>query len=282
MSDSPLVTAAELSAELESATPPVVLDVRWRLGGPPGRPEYAHGHIPGAHFVDLETELAGPPGRRGRHPLPDPMVLQAALRRAGVGGASPVVVYDAPDSTFSAARAWWLLGYYGHHQVRVLDGGLRAWTDAGLPLAAGEEPDAPVPGDFTARVGGRAMVDAVGAAAIAAEGVLLDGRTGERFRGEVEPVDAVAGHIPGARSFPTTDNLDPATLRFLPADQLGAHFAAAGATPGVAVGAYCGSGVTAAHEVLALAIAGIPAALYVGSWSEWITDPSRPVATGGA
>ena len=275
--DSPLVSAAKLAAELGSGTPPTLLDVQWHLGGPPGVEDYRRGHIPGACFVDLETELAGPPGRAGRHPLPDDAVVEAMAQRCGVRSDHRVVAYDGGDSV-SAARTWWVLTYYGHPDVRVLDGGLQAWRDAGLPLTTDEL--SPAPGDFRAHPGGRPMLDATSAATVGRDGVLLDARTPERFRGEVEPIDPVAGHIPGARNVPTLGNLDPATSRFRPPDQLRARFAAAGAHPGVAVGAYCGSGVTAAHEILALAQAGIPAALYVGSWSNWITDPTRPVATG--
>lgn len=273
----PLITVDELAAALASATPPTLLDVRWRLGAPPGIGEYRAGHIPGAAYVDLDAELAGTPGSRGRHPLPETAVFEAAMRRAGVRPNHPVAVYDADDSV-AAARAWWNLLYYGHDGVRVLDGGMRAWREAGKPVST--EDARPTPGDFTARPGGRPLLDAAAAASLAARGALLDARTPERFRGEMEPVDRVAGRIPGARSAPTLDNLDPQTLHFLPPTELRRRFATVGATPGAPVGAYCGSGVTGAHEILALEVAGIPAALYVGSWSEWISDPSRPVATG--
>jgi thiosulfate/3-mercaptopyruvate sulfurtransferase len=284
--DAILVSAAGLAAELAAARPPSVLDVRWRLGGPPGRDSYRDGHLPGAVFADLDTDLAAPPGRAGRHPLPAAGDFQAAMRRAGVSADRPVVVYDDADAT-AAARAWWLLRYFGHPDVRVLDGGYRAWTAAGQPVTA-QEPG-PAPGTFTARPGGLPVLDAAGAAALARSGVLLDARAGARYRGETEPVDPVAGHIPGAVSAPTTENV-AADGRFLDAAALRERFAALG-VPGVPggpaagaggrpAGAYCGSGVTAAHEVLALALAGIPAALYPGSWSEWIADPQRPVATG--
>lgn len=198
------------------------------------------------------------------------------MRAAGVDDAGTVVVYDAADAT-AAARAWWLLRDAGHSRVRVLDGGLRAWIDAGL------EVDQAVPvvaaGDFHARPGALPALDAPGAAELAHRGVLLDARAGERYRGEVEPVDAIAGHIPGARSAPTSENVDAAG-RFLDTATLRARFVALGAEPGIEVGAYCGSGVTAAHTVLALALAGVDAALYPGSWSEWIADPARPIATG--
>jgi len=253
-----------------------LLDVRWELGGPPGRDLYLAGHIPGAVFVDLDTELAAPPGAGGRHPLPDAAVFGEAMRRAGVSGSRPVVVYDAGNSV-AAARAWWLLRYFGHPDVGVLDGGFAGWRAAGLPI---EREVAKVqPGDFEPRAGGMPLLDAGAAAAIARDGVLLDARAPERFRGESEPIDAVAGHIPGAVNVPSASLVD-ASGRFLDAETLRARFAGAGVRAGTPVGAYCGSGVAASHEVLALSLAGIPAALYVGSWSDWITDPERPVATG--
>jgi thiosulfate/3-mercaptopyruvate sulfurtransferase len=269
------VTAGQLAAELAGADAPVVLDCRWTLAGGADRAGYELGHLPGAVFVDLDRELAGPPGRGGRHPLPDPDAFQAAMRRTGVGHDRPVVAYDQGEPG-GAARAWWLLGWFGHPDARVLDGGLPAWAAAGLPLTT-EVPD-PGPGDFTARPGGRALLDATGAAHLATIGVLLDARAPARYQGLEEPVDPVAGHVPGARNAPVSELVGdhglaaPDTLRRL----LERHGAAAGAP----VGAYCGSGVVAANLVLALEVAGIPAALYAGSWSDWITDPSRPVATG--
>jgi thiosulfate/3-mercaptopyruvate sulfurtransferase len=276
----PLVTPAELDAALRSPDPPLLLDVRWTVGLPPGNglSAYREGHIPGAVFVDLDAELADPPGAGGRHPLPQPERFAAAMRAHGVSAGRPVVAYDQGDNV-GAARAWWVLAYHGHPDVRVLDGGIAAWTAAQLPLST-EEPT-PAAGDFTARPGGRAMLDAEQAADLARRGVLLDARTLVRYRGEQEPIDPVAGHIPGALSAPTTDNMDAERGTFLGAEALRRRFAELGTTPdGPPVGAYCGSGVTAAHQVLALEAAGIPAALYVGSWSEWITDPTRPVATG--
>ena len=273
-----LVTAGALAVELANDPAPVLLDVRWRLGGPPGLEAYRRGHLPGAVFTDLDRDLAGPPGRAGRHPLPDPVAFQAAMRAAGVSSRRPVVVYDDGDA-MSAARGWWTLRYFGHPDVRVLDGGYRAWTGAGLAVTAAEP--AAGPGDFTAEPGHLPVLDAAGAAEIARTGRLLDARAGERYRGETEPVDPVAGHIPGAVSAPTSGNVNPDGT-FKDSAELTARFAALGAVPGTAapIGSYCGSGVTAAHEVLALALAGIPAALYVGSWSDWVTDPARPMATG--
>ncbi|MBG0830616.1 sulfurtransferase [Planomonospora sp. ID67723] len=269
---SPLITPADL-AELDGAA---ILDVRWTLGGPPGIEEYRQGHVPGAVFCDLNADLAAPPGPGGRHPLPEAERFQSSMRRLGVSGSRPVVVYDGADST-AAARAWWTLRYFGHPDVRVLDGGLRAWTTEGRPVSA--DVPQPPPGDFTARPGGMPLLDADGAAELAADGILLDARAAERYRGEVEPIDPVAGHVPGAISAPTWENVDPAGRFHLP-EFLRERFNTLGAVPGMEVGAYCGSGVTAAHQVLALEVAGIPAALYVGSWSHWVADPSRPVATG--
>ena len=302
-----LTDVTTLAGQLAGPRPPVLLDVRWRLTGPPGIDSYRAGHLPGARFVDLDQDLAGPPGPGGRHPLPAAGQFQDAMRRAGVRDGWPVVVYDEADST-AAARAWWLLRYFSHDQVRVLDGGYQAWLAAGQPVEAGSGPAGPpagAAGTFTARPGQLPLLDAAGAAALARDPVLLDARAAERYQGTVEPVDPVAGHIPGAVSAPTTANvtaagrfLDPAALRArfaglgvpdpgaTPDARSGAQPGAtpgarSGATPGAPLaGVYCGSGVTAAHEVLALHIAGIPAALYLGSWSDWITDPARPVATG--
>ena len=271
----PLVTAGQLAAELAGPGAPKVLDCRWALAGGADRDGYGKGHLPGAVFVDLDRDLAAPPGAGGRHPLPAPGAFQAAMRRAGVRDDRPVVAYDQGEPG-GAARAWWLLGWFGHPDARVLDGGLGAWVAAGLPVITGTaDPD---PGDFTARPGGRSLLDAAGAARLAAAGVLLDARAPARYQGLEEPVDPVAGHIPGARNAPVADLVGdhglvpPASLRRL----LDRH----GARPGTPVGVYCGSGVVAAHVVLACEVAGIPASLYAGSWSDWVTDPSRPVATG--
>ena len=266
---------------LVSDIPPgsTLLDVRWELGWPPGagRERYLEGHIPGATFVDLETALAGPPGEGGRHPLPSAEVFGEAMRAAGVSTDRPVVVYDGGTS-MAAARAWWLLRYFGHPRVFVLDGGFSGWSAGGHAIERGVV--AVEPGDFEPRAGGMPLLDASGAAAVARGGVLLDARAPARFRGEQEPVDPVAGHIPGAVNVPGTELLRPEG-GLLDAEGLRERFACAGVRNGVDVGAYCGSGVTAALEVLALEVAGYSAALYVGSWSDWIRDPSRPVATGG-
>ncbi len=274
MPHSPLITPRRL-AVLEQ--PVVLLDVRWQLGGPPGHEEFLRGHIPGAAYVDLETDLADPPGPRGRHPLPDTDRFEAAMRRCGVRAGVQVVVYDAVAGT-SAARCWWLLRYHGHRQVKVLDGGWQAWlTDVGH---VEEGPTEPKAGDFTARPGAMPVVDADGAARVAREGALVDARAPERFRGEHEPVDPVAGHIPGAVNVPTSANLEQPGGRFKDATALTAVYEHAGVRPGREVAVYCGSGVTAAHDVLALESLGLDAALYPGSWSEWVHSGARAVATG--
>ncbi|GLX40483.1 sulfurtransferase [Streptomyces roseochromogenus] len=271
-----ILSASELMSEMAGSRPPVLLDIRWQLGGPDQRPAYEAGHLPGAVYVDLDRELAGPPGSGGRHPLPDPEAFGAVMRRAGVRSDAPVVVYDGGQG-WAAARAWWLLGWTGHPDVRVLDGGLAAWTAAGGAVTA--DTPTPVEGDFKPNPGARGLLDADAAASLARTGLLLDARAGERYRGEVEPIDPVGGHIPGAVSAPTTENVGPDGL-FLPAGTLRARFARLGATGDTEVGVYCGSGVSGAHEVLALEVAGIGSGLYAGSWSHWSSDPARPVATG--
>ncbi len=276
-----LIDTRELDAVLRNVSAPrlVLLDVRWRLGGPSPAELYASGHLPGAVAVDLDRDLAAlvGDGRRGRHPLPEPGALQEALRRWGIDEESSVVAYDDADGS-SAARAWWLLRWAGLRDVRVLDGGIAAWTAAGLPLTTNMP--APEPTNVVVRPGAMPVLDATGVAELVARGgVLLDARVEPRYRGEVEPVDPVAGHIPGARSAPTSGNVD-ASGRFLSPKQLREQFAGLGVEPGQAVAAYCGSGVAAAQEVLALHLAGVPATLYAGSWSEWVADPSRPIETG--
>ncbi|MEU2564980.1 sulfurtransferase [Streptomyces longispororuber] len=269
-----IISASELASDLAGGNPPVLLDVRWQLGGPHQRPAYEEAHIPSAVFVDLDADLAGPAGAAGRHPLPDTARFGAAMRAAGVSADRDVVVYDGGQG-WAAARAWWLLRWAGHPSVRVLDGGLAAWRgelESGDVRARAEGTFTPVPDSLP-------RLDADGAAALARSGLLLDARAAERYRGDVEPIDRVGGHIPGAVSAPTTENVAE-DGRFRPAGELAARFQALGAADAPEVGVYCGSGVSGAHEVLALAVAGIPAALYVGSWSEWSADPSRPVATG--
>ena len=270
----PLLAPDDAAALVGSAT---FLDVRWKLGAGDGHEQYLAGHVPGAAYVHLETDLADPvgDGTRGRHPLPDPERFAAAMRRCGVSADRTVVVYDDVSGT-SAARAWWLLVHHGHPDVRLLDGGWSAYVAAGGPVATGEE--SPAAGDFVAGPGLLPLLDADGAARVAREGLLIDARAAERYRGETEPVDPVAGHIPGAVNVPTAANLRGG--RFAGLDELAATYRAAGDGPGTEVGVYCGSGVTAAHDVFALRRLGVDAALYPGSWSAWVADRDRPVATG--
>lgn len=273
----PLIAPAGLVADL-AGDHPVVLDVRWRLAGPAGAESYREGHLPGAVFVDLDTALAGAPGEGGRHPLPDPAHLQRHLRAAGVRAGHPVVVYDDADGSV-AARAWWLLRWAGHEDVAVLDGGYAAWVAGGHPVTT-EAPE-PEPGDIEVRPGGMPVLDADEAAALARDGLLLDARARPRYAGETEPVDPRAGHIPGAVNAPFSGHIGE-DGHWLSPERLAARFADLGLKPGEAVGAYCGSGVTASSVVLALEVAGhpTPAGLYAGSWSHWSRDPERPAATG--
>jgi thiosulfate/3-mercaptopyruvate sulfurtransferase len=274
--ESPLVSVAELRARTDR---PLLLDVRWALGDPHGRDHYLAGHIPGAVYVDLDRELsAAPSPRGGRHPLPDLAALQDAARSWGMSRGDPVVVYDGVGG-MSAARAWWLLRWGGVQDVRLLDGGLDAWRRAGGALETGDPERPPAAGDVVLEPGGMPEVDADGAARLARAGVLLDARAAARYRGEEEPVDPRAGHIPGSLSAPTTENLD-ADGAFLAPAELRRRFAALGVGDDEPVGVYCGSGVSAAHEIVALALAGFDAALYPGSWSAWSSDPGRPAATG--
>ena len=278
-----LITPAQLASAvvgepLADGGPLRLLDVRWRLDRPDGRPDYSAGHIPGARYVDLDAQLArhGEP-QDGRHPLPPVEQLQQDARGWGIDDVDTVVVYDDLKN-LSAARAWWLLRYAGVADVRLLDGGLSAWRAAGLALETGDAPG-PARGSATLEYGALPVLTIDEAATFPEAGVLLDARAGERYRGEVEPIDPRAGHIPGAVSAPTTENVD-ADGRFLPPERLRARFAALGIAPGTPVAAYCGSGVTAAHEVVALALAGFDAALFPGSWSQWANHPDRPVAVG--
>lgn len=276
---SPLVSCTDLAVSLSADTPPTLVDVRWRLGGPPGREDYDRGHLPGAVYLDLDADLAAPPGPGGRHPLPAPGDLQRVLRAAGVRAGHPVVVYDADNGSI-AARLWWLLRWAGHDQVRVLDGGFAAWAAEGRPVTT--DVPTPAPGDVTVRPGHMPVVDADGAAELARSGLLLDARAPERYRGDVEPIDPAAGHVPGAVNAPFSAHVGE-DGRWRTPEELAGHFAGLGVNGNTAVGAYCGSGVTATSVLLALEVAGVGgAALYAGSWSNWSADPARPVATGDA
>ncbi|MGH3794415.1 MAG: sulfurtransferase [Pseudonocardiaceae bacterium] len=276
----PVIAPRELAELLRAPEPPTLLDVRWTLTGPSGRTDYQAGHLPGAVFLDVDTELSAAPGPGGRHPLPDPAALQATLRAAGVRSGVPVVAYDAADGSV-AARVWWLLRWVGHSAVAVLDGGCAAWRAAGLALRT----DLPEhqPGTITVRPGDMPVLDAAQAAILARTGVLLDARAAPRYRGETEPVDPQAGHVPGARNAPF-GALTDAHGRWLPPTRL-RELARSWGADGGEVGAYCGSGINACALVLGLEVAGItsadgPAALYAGSWSQWCADPDRPVTVG--
>jgi thiosulfate/3-mercaptopyruvate sulfurtransferase len=286
---SPLITPAELTAELAHAdTRPVVLDVRWSLAGP-DRAAHRAGHIPGALFVDLDAELAGRPGAGGRHPLPDPEDLQELWRGLGLHRETPVVVYDAEDASV-AGRAWWLLRWSGHRDVRVLDGGWTAWQRARGTEETGERMR-PGRGTLTVEPGGLSVVGIDDVAAVAdgrSTAALIDLRAAARFRGELEPVDPVAGHIPGAVNLPSSDLVEPDGT-FPEPNILRARLAAAGVTAGSTAIASCGSGVTACQLVLAADSVGISTALYPGSYSAWCaagrrvdtgSGPVPPAATG--
>ena len=273
----PIVSVDWLAAHLTDPTLRIA-DVRWSLAGPPGAALYAEGHIPGAVFLDADRELSTPGAGPGRHPVPTAARLAAVLGARGIGDAHVVVAYDDAGGSI-ASRLWWLVRHYGRDGTcAVLDGGIRAWTDAGLPLTP-EQPNHA----STTWTPGNARDDVVGSdevAALAVDGaLLLDARAGERYRGETEPIDPRAGHIPGAHSAPWAANL-ASDGRFRPATELRKRYAALGATERATV-AYCGSGLNATHDLLAMELAGIEGGrLYAGSWSAWSSDPSRPAATG--
>jgi len=282
----PLIDAATLAERLAQGVPTVLLDTSFDLADPAaGERAYKQGHLPGAHYLHLDRDLAdhapAPDGRfRGRHPLPSTEVFAATLGRLGIGRATAVVIYDRQGGMY-AARAWWMLRWLGHENAAVLDGGLTAWVAAGHPLDAGPPPEPAAAPPYPI---GSPLVRTVDADTLAA-GLgrvrLIDARAPERFRGEVEPLDPVAGHIPGALNRPFKDNLD-ATGRFRPPAELRAAFEPLLAgRPASEVVHQCGSGVTACHNLLAMEAAGLPgSALYPGSWSEWCAESSRPVAIG--
>jgi thiosulfate/3-mercaptopyruvate sulfurtransferase len=279
MNDRPLITAPEVRARLAEASL-VVFDCRYDLAHPgAGARAYAAGHVPGARFADTDTDLAGArTGTNGRHPLPDPDVFAAWLGRNGVDAATTVIAYDFALG-FSSARLWWMLRHWlGHERVAVLDGGWEAWLAAGGPVTA--DPPQVTPARYVGTTRD-AIVDAAFVRTHLDDPatIVIDARAAERYRGEVEPIDPIAGHIPGARNRPYRDNLD-ANGRFKPARELRAEFAAvlAGHEPGQVVH-QCGSGVSACHNLLAMEIAGLGGSrLYPGSWSEWCADPERPIA----
>ncbi len=274
---SALVDAMELGREMADDRDLLLLDVRWTLAGA-DREAYREAHLPGAVFVDLDADLAGPAGDGGRHPLPSAEAFGSTMRRLGVGRGRATVVYDAGGGPpLAAARAWWCLRYFGHEAVRVLDGGLEAWRTSGGDVQSGAVAPMPDPSARAERGGMPVLsVDDIGND-LEGSVRLLDVRAPERFSGATEPIDPVAGHIPGALNLPVSDVVDEGG-RLLRPDDLRHAFDAAGGEGDRA--AYCGSGVAAAVMVLALHEVGTRAALYPGSWSEWIRDPGRPVATG--
>ena len=274
--DRVLITATELAAVMEAGDPLTILDVRWRLDEPDGRAAYLEGHLPGAVYVSLEDELSDHTvANRGRHPLPSGRSLEAAARRWGVRRGDLVVVYDDWNRAGSA-RAWWVLTAAGVDQVRILDGGLPAWRSAGGALETG--PVSRPTGNVTVQqedlyAGGRPTLTAEDTGTV----TLLDARAPERFRGDVEPLDPVAGHIPGAKNLPSGAVLaaDGTFIGDYALTQLLSDRGIDGP-----IGVYCGSGVTAAITIAGLAAAGREAALYPGSWSEWCSDPTRAVGRG--
>lgn len=278
-----LMDVATLKDRLDGASTAgqrtVLLDVRWALGDPHGREHYLAEHLPGALFVDLATELAGPADpSRGRHPLPSLEQFQASARSWGIRSGDVVVPYD-DSGNLAAARLWWMLRNAGLADVYLLDGGLAAWRGAGYAVESGERQAEA--GDVELTDAALPVIDAGQTASWGRKGLLLDARAGERYRGEFEPVDPRAGHIPGAVSAPTTANLAP-DGRFLSPATLRERFTDLGVRSDVPTAVYCGSGVTAAHEIAALEIAGFPAALYPGSFSEWSNNSSNDVVTGDA
>jgi thiosulfate/3-mercaptopyruvate sulfurtransferase len=288
---STLITADQLQALMSEDPPPLLLDCSFDLTqAAAGASAYAAGHLPGAHYLHLDEVLSGPktggptdPSFRGRHPLPDAGSLLQTLRGIGWQPGRQVVAYDAQGGPY-AARAWWLIRALGHRAVAVLDGGLLAWQRAGRPMSTEPPPAAPAasPQGEAADFAHMPQIDAASLQAALGLRLLLDARAPARFRGETEPLDPVAGHIPGALNRFFQDNLLP-DGRFKPAAQLRDEFAALGIASHNAaqVVQQCGSGVTACHNLLAMAHAGLEgSALYAGSWSEWCADASRPVAKG--
>jgi thiosulfate/3-mercaptopyruvate sulfurtransferase len=277
-----IVSTADLAAHIGDPTW-AVIDCRFSLDAPDrGRLAYADAHVPGAAYAHLDEDLSGPVvrGRTGRHPLPEIGTLARTLSGWGIDADVQVVAYDDGAGAI-AARAWWLLRWLGHDAVAVLDGGWPHWRAQGRPWRAGAERRPPR--SFLPHPRAHLLIDSAAVLAAIADGRsrLLDARAAARYRGDDETIDPVAGHIPGALSAPYADNLAP-DGRFRPAAELRRRFEALlGPIPPERAIFYCGSGVTAAHDLLALALAGLgDARLYAGSWSEWITDPTRPVATG--
>jgi len=282
----PFTALIDVDSLIALKGPVVLLDCRFDLGDPgAGRQAYAAGHIPGARYADLNLDLSSPvTPASGRHPLPEPQALARYFAAAGIGDQTQVIAYDEANGSY-AARAWWLLNWLGHADVAVLDGGFKAWTAAGAPVEAGEPPPAPggAKPPFTVRLRPEAVLTAaeMQGALEDPRRLLVDARAAERFAGTVEPLDRVAGHVPGAVNHPFTANLGQ-DGRFLPAGELRRRWLTrlGGREASDAI-LMCGSGVTACHNILAMTSAGLPGGkLYAGSWSEWIRNPERPVARG--
>lgn len=278
---SPVISAAQLAQRIDDPDW-IIVDCRFDLmNKSAGRAAWESGHIPGAHYADLDRDLAAPVaagGAGGRHPLPEREAMLRLLRSWGMHTGSVVVAYDDVGNAI-AARLWWLLRWFGHTRAAVLDGGIQAWEVGGQALSQDVPPE--TPGSFNGSPGAMPVTDAsVGTALANGEQCLLDARAADRFAGRTEPLDARAGHVPAAINVPFQDNLETDKCFRSPAQLQAYYRAIVGDRPMHAVACMCGSGVTACHTLLALEIAGLPgAALYAGSWSDWISDPSRPVAT---
>jgi thiosulfate/3-mercaptopyruvate sulfurtransferase len=261
-----------------------IIDCRFDLGSPQaGRQLYLSGHIPGARYADLNQDLSAPvTPDSGRHPLPRPKDFAATLARLGIANGVQVVAYDAANGAF-AARLWWMLRAWGHAHVAVLDGGYPAWTASGGATLAGQEPPMPVNPVQAPAIEAWPVVSSADVAQLRQDPrrLLVDARAPERYAGSIEPIDTVAGHVPGAANHPFTSNLDSDGRFLSPAELRRRWQSRLGELEPAALVAMCGSGVTACHNLLALEVAGLPGAkLYAGSWSEWIRDPHRPVARG--
>ncbi len=278
--DAVVISAEQLRREVSAGQGPAILDVRWRLDKPDGRDDYLAGHLPGAVYVSLEDDLTDHSRTGlGRHPLPTGAALQAAARRWGIRRGQSVVVYDDWNRAGSS-RAWWVLTAAGLPDVRILDGGLSAWTAAGGELHTG--PVDPPPGDVTvvhddlyAGAGATVTANEVAEGAV---GVLIDARAPERYRGEIEPMDPVAGHIPGARNLPAVAMLDTDGV-FQMESAIAELLKKSGIDQAQPIGVYCGSGVTASVVLAALRVAGVVGSLFPGSWSQWSSE-DRPVQKG--
>ncbi len=273
-----LISARELHQALAGSRPPVVIDVRVDSKHGNSRARYEAGHIPGAVFADTLTDLAAPPAPgRGLRPIPSEEVLQAAIRRWGIGRESEVVVYDDKGG-LTAGRAWWLLSWAGIKNVRLLDGGYRVWLDEGIPVS--DTAPSVLAGDFIIDPGQLPAIEVDGIESALQAGILVDVRSPKEYSGaEPMPVGFPAGHIPGAVNVPMDEGLTEAGLH-KSAEEIRARYAAAGVDGSRPVTVYCGAGGGAAHEVFVLRSLGFEAALFMGSWSAWSSDPTRPIATG--